>query len=439
MVESGLMIRRATFRVNRRRGAVAVVVTICLIPLIGAMAFAIDGGFMLAARRRSQTVADAAAYAAACQLYTNLSTDPTGLDVSGKAHTAGFSNASANGFTNDGSTNIVKVNIPPSTLSKLWQTKPGYAEVVVTYNQPRIFGAIFGSGTIPVSARAVARSITSTPQAYSNASIITLSSNAGSSLLVSGGARLTTQSTIQVDSSNVQAAVVSGGANLTASGIDITGNYLANGGATVNVTGGGGVKTAAASVPDPLANLPAPDPTTLTSRSFTSTYGSATISPGVYTGGLSIGGGMVITMLPGVYYMKSGGFTAGGGTTINGSGVTIYIDDGGGSLNLSGGTNVNLTPPTSGTYAGLTYFQDRNSTKPLNLSGGSANSISGTIYAAGAQAQLSGGSNSKVGSQFIVNSLNVSGGANVNINTTNDAKLGYVASGSSSKSLTIVE
>ena len=101
----------------RRRGAVAVIVALCLIPLIGVTAFAIDGGLLMATKRRAQTVADAAAHAAACKLYSNTTTslDITGLDAKGTARAAALANAAANSFANDGSANSVNVNIPPKT------------------------------------------------------------------------------------------------------------------------------------------------------------------------------------------------------------------------------------------------------------------------------------------------------------------------------------
>src|SRR5205807_8721013 len=59
----------------------------------------------------------------------------------------------ANGFPN-GSTATVTVHIPPT--SGPFQNKVGYAEVIITYNQPRHFSALWGSQTLPVQARAVA-------------------------------------------------------------------------------------------------------------------------------------------------------------------------------------------------------------------------------------------------------------------------------------------
>ena len=149
---------------------------------------------------------------------------------------------------------------------------------------------------------------------------------------------------------------------------------------------------------------------------------------------------MNITMLPGIYYMKSGSFAVGGGVTLNGTGVTIYMDNGGGQLSLQGGATVNLTPPTSGTYAGMTYFQDRSSSKEINIANGVTTNISGTLYAASANLTFAGGTSNKFGSQIVTKSLTVNNGATLNLKTTTDAKSGYTASGGSGgSSILIVE
>ena len=431
------MIRRGGAGRHGRRGAVAVIVALCLIPLIGVMAFAIDGGLLMATKRRAQTVADAAAHAAACKLYSNIATDVTGLDVTGAAKTAALANASANGFNNDGSTNALTVNIPPK--SGTFAALPFHAEVVITSNQPRYFSAILGSGTIAITARGVARGTLGGQTSYTNASIIALNPTASGALSLIGGGHVTTESTIQVDSSSASAALANNAGYAKASSIQITGNYSATTSGYFATTGGSAVKTAAPVIPDPLAALAAPTTTGLTAQSFSSTYGSKTISPGVYTGGLNLGNGMTITMLPGTYYLKGGGLTVGGGVTLKGSGVTIYVDNGGGSLNLQGGAIVNLTPPTSGTYAGLVYFQDRSNTQSLQLGNGSNQSIAGTVYAPKATAVINGGSATKLGSQFIVDSMDITNNADVYVNTVTDAKAGYVASKQASASITLVE
>ena len=420
---------------KRRRGAVAVVVTICLIPLIGVMAFAFDGGMMLAARRRAQTVADAASYSTACQLSANLTTDPTGLDVSGKARTVAFANAKANGFSNDGTTSTVTVNIPPLSGDNIGEA--GYAEVIVVAIQKRTFSAIFGSGTLNISARSVSRINLASPP-----SILLLEPTASQALTLAGGSTLTTQSIIQANTTSSSGTQLSGASTLTAAGLHLTGNGFRDTSSTVKLTKESSVKTGTAATPDPLASLATPTTAGLTNQSFTSTYGSKTISPGVYSGGISIGGGMTITMQPGIYYMKGGGLSIANGATVRGTGVTIFMDNtnGGGQFSIAGGTTVSLTPPTTGTYAGLTYFQDRSNSKSLSFNNGASINLSGTIYAANAAVNLSGGTSNTYGSQIIADTMAISNGTNLKVNTTDDAKLGYVAAGaSSSASIATVE
>src|SRR5262249_40963954 len=123
-------------------------VAVSLTALMGMLALLVDGGLLFAERRHGQATADSAAIAAASDLYlgNNNST----------AQASALSVASSNGYTNDGSakTNTVTVNIPPQSGN--FANKAGYAEVIVTWNQKRGFSGIFGSGTIPVSARTVA-------------------------------------------------------------------------------------------------------------------------------------------------------------------------------------------------------------------------------------------------------------------------------------------
>ena len=82
---------------------------------------------------------------------------------------------------------------------------------------------------------------------------------------------------------------------------------------------------------------------------------------------------------PGIYYINGGGINMSGPSSISGSGVIIY-NTGGGAINLSGTGNISLNPMTTGTYAGITIFQDRSNTASATLSGGSNISNTGTFY-----------------------------------------------------------
>ena len=155
---------------STRRGMVTAQVALSLSALMAMLAVVADGGLLLVERRHAQATADAAALAAACDLYANWNTNNNnGTDPSGTALASALGVASANGYTNDGTTSTVTINISPAKYSggpNAGTALPaGYAEATVTSYQQRLFSGIFGSGAIPISARAVARGVQGpTPQ-----------------------------------------------------------------------------------------------------------------------------------------------------------------------------------------------------------------------------------------------------------------------------------
>ena len=141
---------------RRPRSAImAILVAVGLFALLAIVALVLDGGVLLAERRHARAVADAAAFAAACDLYANYSTN-NGLDPSGTAAKSAKDTAAANGYSNDGTTSTVTVNIPPASGDYKGQAR--YAEVLVQYNQSRYFSQVFSSSTVPVTARRCHRS-----------------------------------------------------------------------------------------------------------------------------------------------------------------------------------------------------------------------------------------------------------------------------------------
>ena len=71
---------------------------------------------------------------------------------------------------------------------------------------------------------------------------------------------------------------------------------------------------------------------------------------------------------------------------------------------------------TSGTYAGLTIFQDRSSAVGATLSGGSNINLTGTYYFPSAPLTMSGSSSvAALGSQVICKTLAFSGSAGVGV------------------------
>jgi hypothetical protein len=394
------------------------VVAACLLVLLGILAFTLDGGLLLSERRHAQSVADAAALAAACSLYQNFATDK-GLDPNATAAKNALAYAAADGYSNDGKQSTVTVNIPPTSGD--YVGKVGYAEVIVQFNQPRYFSAVFGAGTIPVGARSVASSYSILPK---TPGILLLNPKQSGALTLSGDGSVNVKSgAVVVDSGDSQAVQLNGNGGITTSEVDITGTgpgYQTSGNGTITTTPTpNNIKTGQDPTLDPLAYFPAPDPNSLPIRS-SSTYevqAPTVLQPGRYIGGIASSGNASIILMPGIYYLDGGGLSMSGNGSISGSGVMIYNDPkGGGTINLSGNGSLNLTAPTTGLYQGIVIFQARNAGNvPLTITGnGGSNSI-GTIYAPSSPVELSGNGNANIASQFICDTMTITGNGEITV------------------------
>jgi hypothetical protein len=76
--------------------------------------------------------------------------------------------------------------------------------------------------------------------------------------------------------------------------------------------------------------------------------------------------GGTATLNPGVYVLDSG-FSLNGNATLNAQGVMFYIKSG--AVSENGGANVYVTPPASGTYQGISFFQARADTTAASFNG----------------------------------------------------------------------
>ena len=387
-----------------RRGSALVVLAVSMVLIVGVMALVLDGGVLLAERRHAQSVADSAAYAAAGSLYKNYATDK-GLDRTGSARTLALAIAAGNGYANDGTTSIVTVNIPP--LSGSFTGTNGYAEVLVGYNQPRLFSALWGAGSMSVTARTTARGIAIAP----DIGMLLLDPSMSGSLSARGnGAVNIPNGRVVVNSSDAAAVDFRGNGTVTSLETDITGGAH-------DTKGGlhGTVKTGATPTADPFASLPVPDPTSMPVQ----TASGSVLNPGRYVGGINLSNSTAVTLNPGVYYLDGGGLSFNGSGAVTGNGVIFYNapKTSSDTVNISPSAALNLTPPTSGTYRGIEVFQDRTSTVAVSMTGNGSMSVNGTIYAAKAQIDLAGnGTLDSFGSQIIVNNVYLVGNGTININ-----------------------
>jgi hypothetical protein len=393
----------------RRRGSVAAVVAVSLPVMIGVAALGLDAGVLFIQKRQAQTMAEAVSAAAAFQLYLDSS------NTSG-ATAAATAMASSYGVS-------PTVSIPPT--SGTFANKSGYVQVSITTNSPRLFSAMWGAGTMSVSASAVAGSGT-TP--YSTAAILVLNPST-TAVTLSGSASVTANNgSIIVDSTSSTAVVSSGAPSITAPVLDLSGSIHYSG---TNPNKATITNTGQPNTPDPLAGISAPSSSGMTVQSSStinmSGASTRTVSPGVFNGGFTLSGSSSLTLSPGAYYINGGGINMSGSSSISGSGVFIY-NTGGGAINLSGTGSVSLSPMTTGTYTGITIFQDRSSTTGATMSGSGKMSNTGTFYFPDATLTLSGsGGVNAVGAQIIAKNLTFSGTAGIQVNY--DSSVASVASG----------
>jgi Putative Tad-like Flp pilus-assembly len=381
------------------RGAVATLVAVSLPVLIGVAALGLDAGLLFVQRRQAQTTAEAVSMAAAYQLYLNSS------------NTSGAT-AAATALASNYGVSSPTISIPPA--SGPFANKTGYVQVSITTSSPRLFSAIWGAGSMSVSASAIAGS-GSTP--YSTAAILLLNSS-GTAMTLSGSTSVTAKNgSIIVDSTSNTSVVSSGSPSITAPVLDLSGKIAYSG---TNPNKATVTNTGQPSISDPLAGIAAPSSSGMTvqSSSALSLSGSSTrtLSPGVYNGGISLSGSSSVTLSSGVYYINGGGINMSGSSSLTGSGVFIY-NTGGGAINLSGSGGISLSPMSTGTYAGITMFQDRSSTTGATMSGAGTINNTGTFYFPDATLTLSGSSGvNAVGAQVIAKGLTLSGSASAQVN-----------------------
>ena len=174
-------------------------------------------------------------------------------------------------------------------------------------------------------------------------------------------------------------------------------------------------------IPDPYVTLP--DPPTAGVTTYPTTPASSTWNPGIYTSLASVHS--AVTLNPGIYIFEQG-ITINGppNASITGNGVLLFI----GIPNASPGTtqtatyqitgsngNANLSPMTTGTYAGVVIFQSRTNYNTLQIAGnGLSSSYSGVVYAPDATVSTYGGGGTYSGS-IIAQQLSCGGNGGVSL------------------------
>ncbi len=403
-----------------RRGVVAVFAAISMVVIISVVALVLDGGVIRDRRRHVQAAADAAALAAAIDLFNNYRITSTGNpDPGGSGRAAALAILRDNGY--DDANADITINIPPRESQSGLNGQPGHAEVIVSFRQERYFSAIFGSGHMAVRARAVARG----QYPIVDDGIIILDPDTKGALNTHGnGAIRVSGANVIVNSNHSEAAITNGNGRMVVNDNNPLDSFVPGFALTGGFGGGGFTPTPSTGnlpTPDPLRSLPLPDRASMPPGSMTVTDlgGGATLhtlTPGLYTTALSFSGQESVLLQPGVYYFEAG-FSLSGQGTLTGNGVMLYNDPSSAShgIDITGQGAVTLSPPTSGLYMGIVIFQNRRADVTVKVTGNGQFNVTGTLYAANALMMIEGNGDVSVGSQYISRMLDLGGNGDLNI------------------------
>ncbi len=380
---------------STRHGVALIWAALIIVVLLGFIGLAVDFAYAFLTANQLQNAADAAALAAADVLPFSSSqavTNATNTAASNKA--AGTSVILASSDIEFGSySRTTQIFTPGGAGGNAVRVTARRTTGSANGPLNLLFAPIFGVSSINVSRQAVAINAP-TPAML----LLDPSTSDAISVSGSGNINVTGGGAVMVDSSSSDSIEGSGSGSLTASAIYLHGNAQSSDAQHVSPT----PIVNAGTMADPLATLAPPPKSPLPSGYF---YISGNLGPGV--------------LQPGVYYVDGDIKLQGNDVLDARAGCMIYLHTG--TINMSGNSTILINPPTSGPYAGISFYQDHNDLKDMNINGLNGNvSILGTGIFYFPSATVGGSGNSTIAAnQLIADKVSVTGSAQMTINFNN--------------------
>lgn len=364
---------RSKSREGSEEGMVLLLVALSTVVLLGMGALSLDVGHAYDVRNKLAMSADAAAKAGAYEVWRGNSANYQAFVTKAIAEDIGA------GRIPSGTTSTIRLCSDAGATCTSPYTTNKYVEVILQNTQTTFLGGAVGLSSMTPRARAVAGSASGTNCMIILGGTLDLSNNVDLNMTgcgVAAGGDLDMGNGATIEASSV--AVTVGSCDTDAQ----------------NCTNHAPYPT------DPLANLPAPSPApahTCTSPfSINSTITINVTDVDKYYCGMKFDNGNV-TFGPGVYQIAGpvSEHPPGHDFTIYGDGVMFYIAPGG-SWNVdSNFVTMDLSAPTSGTYSGILFYQDRANSSDVVLSknNGDKVSLSGAMYFPSADVEMKNNNN----------------------------------------------
>jgi Flp pilus assembly protein TadG len=248
--------------------------------------------------------------------------------------------------------------------------------------------------------------------------VLALSRTASSAIAAQGSTSIKLQGcSLHSNSGSGSSVNVGGSATIAALTVEAAGGIS---GASA-ITAPGGIFTGVYPVADPYSKLSVPYFSGCSANNLTAKT-TVTLEPGVYCGGIQLNAGAVVTLNPGIYVIDRGNLLVNGGAVLKGAGVTLVFTSS--TMNhwadasINGGAEVALTPPTSGPFAGVVIYGDRNIPvgTSFKLSGGASQYLGGAVYIPTGALAFAGGAAVSTGcTQLIGDTVSFDGNADLAI------------------------
>ncbi len=401
-----LSLRHRSFAAWRHNnsGSIAIVFALSLTILGGAVAASVDYGSIVRARSKLQAAADAAALAGAQELSLADAKRENVPAVVAAFVTAYFKgNVSDDGVAAASSTTTIFDN-------------PLQVEVKLSLDVELQFAKLIGQESIKLE-------IASTARVMGKPNICILGLDASASGTIS----LDKNSNVLGNGCAVYSNSVSVNSIKSKNSSVLTADVICAAGGKDGEKGNFNPDpiTDCPTFTDPLAGRSEPSAGSCTYKDTVIAGRSTSLAPGVYCGGLTITSFANVTMAAGLYVIKDGPLIVSGGGELRGSGVSIYLTGQGAVLDTTSDSTLALSAMTTGSTAGLLFFESRGQSTQgrHNLLSNNAARLVGTVYLS--RGRLAIGGSAKVGSEsaytaIVARMLEVTGGPQVVLNTNYD-------------------
>jgi hypothetical protein len=353
---------------STERGQALILIAFAAIALFAITGLAIDGSAKFSDRRHAQNAADAAVLAGSL---ASLRGDPNW-------ELKALDQALVNGYDDNHVTNEVEVYTCDDADASCgpYAGDPLYVQVIITSHINTTFARVIGFTQFQNIVESVAMSQEGyVGELYGGGAIVGLAPDKCKTIWLSGSAAVNITGGGIFSNSNQDCGVTIQGAN--GFDIDMDGRidmvasaYTKNGNPDLSkIHGGLHGEAAPLQYPPPAAMLP----------KYTCNWTYANFPPSGVT-----------TLNPGTYCVTNK-FKMGSGDVLNGTGVTIVMEDG--DIDWHGNATINLSAPTSGDLAGMLIYAPMSNGETMTFNGNASSNLTGTIFMPAADLKYNGTGN----------------------------------------------